>query len=149
MIDYFCPKINLSKKYITSAKTLYTEYLTLNYLCENSPNYLCHYITFTTQLLCIFLAQTLHKFYKSNPSKCKFPDFLLLEFKFTKFVMSFFKQKISFLQNLDLFSVSWEIILRYFFSWNFIWFLQEQPIKVQNLRNILTAQVSFTKFVIW
>ena len=32
----------LSKKYIPLAKTLYTEDLsniTLNYLCENSPNY--------------------------------------------------------------------------------------------------------------
>ena len=32
----------LSKKYIPSAKTLYAEDLsniTLNYLCENSPNY--------------------------------------------------------------------------------------------------------------
>ena len=34
------------QKYIPSAKTLYTEYLTFNYLCEISPNYLCHYITF-------------------------------------------------------------------------------------------------------
>ena len=36
----------LSKKYILSAKTLYAEDLssiTFNYLCENSPNYLCHF----------------------------------------------------------------------------------------------------------
>ena len=36
----------LSKKYILSAKTLYTEDLsniTFNYLCENSPNSSCHF----------------------------------------------------------------------------------------------------------
>ena len=36
----------LSKKLIPSAKTLYTEDLSnifFNYLCENSPNYLCHF----------------------------------------------------------------------------------------------------------
>ena len=41
----------------------------INYLCENSPNYLCHFWNhksfFTTQLLCIFLTQTLHTFYKN------------------------------------------------------------------------------------
>ena len=94
-MGYFCPKINLSKKYIPSAKRLYTEDLTFNYLYENSPNYLCHYIIFTTQLLCIFLAQTGHSFYKSSPSKCKFSDFPLLGLKFTNFLISFFEQKIS------------------------------------------------------
>ena len=39
-------------------------------------------------------------------------------------------------------SVSWEITLLYFFSWNFIWFGQEEPIKVQNLR-LSTAHVKF------
>ena len=33
-------------------------------------------------------------------------NFLLLALKFTKFIMSFFKQKVSFSSNLDLFSVS-------------------------------------------
>ena len=50
---------------------------------------------FTTQFLCIFFAQTLHTFYKSSPSKCKFSDFLLLGLKFTKFLIPFFKQKVS------------------------------------------------------
>ena len=75
------------QKYIPSAKTLYTEYLTFNYLCENSPNYLCHYITFYNTTPLFLLAQTLHNFYKSSPSKCKFLDFLLLGLKFTKFLM--------------------------------------------------------------
>ena len=51
---------------------------------------------FTTQFLCIFLAQTLHTIYKSSPSKYKFSDFPLLGSRFTKFLMLFFKQKVSF-----------------------------------------------------
>ena len=61
----FCPK-----KYIPSAKTLYKvdlSNITFNYLCVDSPNYLFHFWNhkpfFTTQLLCIFLAQTLHTFH--------------------------------------------------------------------------------------
>ena len=39
-------------------------------------------------------------------------------------------------------SMSWEISLLYFFSWNFIWFLQKEPTTVQNFR-LSTAQVKF------
>ena len=90
----------VSKKNIPPTKTLYTEDLfniTFNYLCENSPNYLCHFWNhksfFTTQLLYIFLAQTLHTFYRSSSLKWKFSYFPLLRLKFTKFkfTMSFFK----------------------------------------------------------
>ena len=103
-MGYFCPKINLSKKYIPSAKTLYTEDLTFNYLCGNSLNYLCHYIIFLETTPLYFLAQTLHTFYKSSSSKSKFSDFSLLGLKFTKFLVIFqtknqffFKVWISFL----------------------------------------------------
>ena len=92
-----------SKMYITSAKILYEEdisNITAKYLCENSPNSLCHFWNlkscYTTQLACIFIAQSLHTFNKSSPSKCKFSDFLLLELKFTKFIMPFFKQRVNF-----------------------------------------------------
>ena len=37
-------------------------------------------------------------------------------------------------------SVSWEITLLYFFSWNCTWFGQKEPIKVQNFR-LSTAHV--------
>ena len=99
----FVQKIHLSKKYILSAKTLYIEDLsniTFNYLCKNSPNSLCHFWNhksfFTTQLMCILLAQTLDIFDKNIPSKRKFSDFLLLNLKFINFLMSYFKQKKSF-----------------------------------------------------
>ena len=77
-------------------------------MCENPPNYLCHFwnhkLFFTTQLLSIFLAQTLHTLYKSSPSKCKFSDFPLLGLKFTQFLMSFFEQKVSFSSKFGSFS---------------------------------------------
>ena len=97
---------------IHSAKTLYTEdfsNITFNY-CENSPNSLYHFWNyksfFKTQLVCIFLAQTLHTFDRNIPSKCVFSDFPLLELKFTKLFMSFFKKKVSFSSKFEsLFSV--------------------------------------------
>ena len=103
-------------EYIPSTKTLYAEDLsniTFNY-CENSPNSLCHFWNhksfFTTQLLCIFLDETLHNFKKNIPSKCKFPDFRLLELKFMKFVMSFLEPIGSFSLNFaSLFSVMRDI----------------------------------------
>ena len=83
--------LRLSKKCILSAKT-YTKDLsniTFNYLCENSPNSLCHFWN-----------------HKNIPSKCKFSDFPLLKLKFIKFLMSFFKQKMSFYSKFgSLFSV--------------------------------------------
>ena len=50
-----------------------------------------------------FLAQTLHTFYKSSLSKCKFSDGPLLGLKFTKFLLSFFKQKVSFSSKFRFF----------------------------------------------
>ena len=78
----------------------------LSTTCENSPNCLCHFwnhkLFFTTQILCIFLAQTLHTFYKSNSSNCKFWGFPLLALKSTKFLMSFFRQKVIFSSKFEL-----------------------------------------------
>ena len=55
----------LSKKYIPLADDLSN--ITFSYLCEYSPNSLYHFSNhqsfFLTQLLCIFLAQTLHTFH--------------------------------------------------------------------------------------
>ena len=61
----FCPK-----KYIPSAKVDLSN-IAFNYLCVDSPNYLCHIWNhkafFATQLLCIFSDQTFHTFNKSSP----------------------------------------------------------------------------------
>ena len=56
-----------------------------------------------TQLFSIFLAQTLHTFYKISPSKCNFSDLPLLGLKFMKFLMSFFKHKVSFSSKFGYF----------------------------------------------
>ena len=56
-MGYFCPKINLPQKYIGSAKT-YTEYLTFNYLCGNSPGTLSLYHFLQYNFSVFFLAQT-------------------------------------------------------------------------------------------
>ena len=99
----FKARLSLPKKYLFSGKTVYRVDLSnfpFNYMCENSPDFLCHFWNhkpfFPTHLLCIFLAQTLHTFDKRSPSERKFSDFPLLPLKFTKFLVSFFKQKVSF-----------------------------------------------------
>ena len=68
----------------------------------------------------------------------KFLDFWVLGLKFTKSLMSNLKVK---RQVRSLFNIIRETLL-YFLSWNFIWFLQKEFIKVQNLR-LLTVQVKF------
>ena len=101
------------KKYVLSFKTLYTKDLsniTFNYLYPYSPNSWCHFwnhkLFFSTQLVRIVLAQTLHTFDKNISWKCKFSDFPLHELKFIKVLMSFSKQKVSFsLKFGSLFSV--------------------------------------------
>ena len=104
--------LHFSKNYIPSPKTLFTDLsnITFNYLCKNSPNSLCDFWNqksfFSIQLVYIILAQTLHTFDKNIPSVCKFSEFSLLKLKFIKFLMSFFKQKVSFSLNfVSLFSV--------------------------------------------
>ena len=121
LMDKFWPKNTFVQKMHSLDKKLYTEDLskiTSKYLCENSPYYLCHFWNhnslFTTQLPCTFLTQRLHTFYKRNPSKCKVLDFPLLGLKFTKFLVSFFKQKVSFPSKFPSFWVTWKIILLYF-----------------------------------
>ena len=48
----------------------------------------------------------------------------------------------SFFQTSHPASVSWEITFLYFFSWNFIWFVQKETINVQNFK-LSTAHVKF------
>ena len=63
----------------------------------------------------IFLAQTLHTFYKSSLSKWKLSDLPVLILKFIKFLMSFLEPRVSFSSNFaSLFSVM-RLTLLYFF----------------------------------
>ena len=75
-----------------------------------------HKSFFTTQLLCIFLAQTLYTFYKNTPPKWKFSDFHCWHWNLSNSSGYFSNRKSVFLLKLDHSSVSWDIILLYFFS---------------------------------
>ena len=58
----------------------------------------------------------------------------------------FWNNKLVFLQILHQSSVSWDITPLYFFSWNFIYFQQKEPIKVQIWWNFTWAVKIFLKF---
>ena len=95
-MGYFCPKITFFQlnHYV---QRIYRTLLSTT--CLKTHQIPCHFInhkSFYTSLLCFFLAQTLHTFYKSSPTKCKFSDFSLLSLKSTKFLMSFSRTKIQF-----------------------------------------------------
>ena len=98
-MDYFCPENTflqlehyIPKIYLTSLSTTCVKIHQITYVFFDA----IYNSLFTTHFLCIFFVQTLHTFYKKNQSKCKLSDFPLPELKFTKFLMSFFKQKVSF-----------------------------------------------------
>ena len=61
----------------------------------------------------------------------------MVGWKFTKFLISYLKPKVSFLKTLHHSSVSWKITFLYFLSWNFISFGKKEPIRV------LTAHMKF------
>ena len=67
--------------------------------------------------------------------------FWVVWWKFTKFLMSYLKLQVSFSLNFaSLFSVMGDKSS----CWNFIWFLQKEPTKMQNFR-LLTAQVKWAE----
>ena len=114
LIGYFCPKNTflqlehyIPKIYLILLSTTCVKIQQITYAIFE----IIYKSFFTTQFLCIFFAQTLHTFYKSSPSKCKFSDFPLLGLKFTKRLMSFFKQKVSFSSKFgSFFSVMREFV---------------------------------------
>ena len=83
-----------------------------------------------------FLARTFILWTKRAP-KVKFSDFWVFGWKFTKYLMLCLKLQVSF--YLDF---AWEISALNFFSWNYAWFGQKEPIKVQSFR-LRTAHVKF------
>ena len=100
----FCPK----NTFLQLKHYMQRIYLTLlSTTSKNSPNYLCHFCQtishFSQQTPLYLLAQRLHSFHKSSPSKCKFLDFPQLRLKFTKFLTSFFKLQVSFSSKLGSF----------------------------------------------
>ena len=131
LMGYFCPKNTffqldhyIPKIYLTLISTTCVKIHQITYIIFETINIYIYIIYiylwfiksfFTIQFFSIFFAQTLHTFCKSSPSKCKFSDFLLLGLKFTTFLMSFFKEKVSFSSNFGHSSVLSNIILLCFF----------------------------------
>ena len=79
---------------------------------------------------------------KKSPSKQNFLTFERLDRNSTNSSCHISNHKSVFLKFLHHSSLPWEITLLYFFSWNFVWFGQKEPIKVQNFR-LSTAHVKF------
>ena len=102
---------------------------------------------FTTQFLCIFFAQTLHTFYKSSPSKCKFSDFPLLGLKFTSFLMSFFKQKVSFSSKFGSFLSVMRDNSSALFQLKLYMLLRKVAHQIENFSNLPLVTLKFTKFL--
>ena len=117
------------QRWATFVQTLYTEdssNITFNYLSVKShqiPYTILETIShfFTTQLLCIFLAQTLHTFYKNRTSKYKLSDLPLLALKFTKFLMSFLEGRVNFFFNFCITLQCHEAWFVFTFSSKSIW----------------------------
>ena len=97
----------------------------------------CHEI----YLLCTFLGQMLYTLHERDQTKWK--CFRLFSARIIIHqILGIFKTKNQFfLQILHHSSVSWDITTMYLFSWNFIYFQQKEPIKVQ----IRTLVYSFCK----
>ena len=128
---------------------------------ESSPNSSCHFWNHKVRVYSnfaslfsskkdnssVFFQLKPHILWTKEPIGVKFSDFWVVGWKFTKFLMSYLKLKVSFSLNLASFPlnlVSWEITLLYFFSWKFLSFGQKKPIKVQNFR-IPTAHMKFNQ----
>ena len=112
---------------------------------------LCHFWShksfFTTPLVYIILVQTLYTFDKDILSKCKFLDFLLLELKLIKFLVSLFKQKVSFSLNFgSLFSVMRDSST--FLAETVLDLAKRNPSMWKNSDFCLLTQY-FTKIVLW
>ena len=87
-------------------------------------------------------SSNLNTFDKDGPSNWKFWTFNCLGKSSLNSSCHIWNYKSVFLYNLHQSSMPREITLMNFLSWNFILFLQEELIKVQNFR-LSTAQVKF------
>ena len=86
----------------------------------------------------VFLSSNVIYSEQRESNKVKFLDFWMVGWKFTKILMSYLKLQVIFHHSL----VPCVITVLYFFSWNFIWFKQNESIKMQNFR-LSTARLKF------
>ena len=107
LLDYFCsknaflqPKHYIQRIYSTLLSTTCVKIHQMTYVIFETVSH------FWWHNPPIFLAQTLHTFYKSSLSKWKLSDLPVLILKFIKFLMSFLEPRVSFSSNFaSLFSV--------------------------------------------
>ena len=118
---------------------------TFEFSHENLPNSSCHFpkqksvsfsilhqssVSWKITPLYFFSTNIIYVGQKQHIKVQTFLDIRVLGSKFTK-LCHFWNNISVFLQKLHHSSVSWDITLLYFFSWNFIYFQQKEPIKVQ------------------
>ena len=90
LMGYFCPK-NTFLQLKPSVQKIYRPYF--NYLFTKLlMSFLKPLVIFRSTTPLYFYSSNITNFDKSSPSKCKFSNSL----KFTKFLMSFFKEKVRF-----------------------------------------------------
>ena len=118
---------------------------TFKYSGQNLPNFSCHFLNHKSVFFQIFhhfsvsCKITLPYFFRSNviyfakkePIKVQIFETFECSDQNSPKSCHFWNNKSVFLQILYHFSVSWDITPLYFFSWNFIYFQQKKPIKVQ------------------
>ena len=120
----------LSKKTHSFSQLNYTQWIYLTLLLTTCVQiHQISYVIFETgshfshQLLCIFLAQTLHTFHKSSPSQCNFSDFPTAQVKADQIFYVIFQIKSQLFFKVQIFFQCHEIVLLYFLSCNFIYYL--------------------------
>ena len=106
LMGYFCPKNTflqlehyIPKIYLTLLSTTCVKIHQITYVIFET----IYKSFFTTQFLCIFFAQTLHTFYKSSPSKCKFSEPSNARVKVDQFSHVFFQTKSQFFSKVWIF----------------------------------------------
>ena len=110
----------------------------------------CHHCSVSWKITPLhFLAQTLYTLDKKNPSKCNVQTFERLRENSPNSSGHIWNQKSVFRSTLYHSTVSWEITLLYFFSWNFIWFVTEGDHQSGKLSDFQLLTLNFTKFVLW
>ena len=112
---------------------------------ENLPNSSCHFPNHKSvflqilhdssvswnMLLCTFLGQTLYTLHKRDQSKCKFFRLFSARIKIHQILVIFETKNKFFLKFCTTLWYHETYFLHTFFSWNFIYFQQKYPIKVQ------------------
>ena len=101
---------------------IYLTLLSATVKTHQSPHVIFETISHYSRLY--FFRSHITYFWEIYPMKVHIFRLAQLELKFTKFLMSFFEQKVSFSATFDHSLISWEIPLLHFFNWNFICYWQ-------------------------